>query len=516
MNKKGFTVLELIVSFTLATIIGVFLLQISLVLKNLITDLTIRSNILNSQAIITERMQDDFLNNDVRIALKCGKNCVRFIFSDYSEKVFKIENENTFKWGDYTLKLKNNSKFGDVKTNIDKNVEETFFDDSLLTINIPVKNNILEGEIFDIKIVVPYNSEILYVQDNLDFSSNNNEYYLGLKGNKTYILDNESIFADPGSYVYYGEKTCTMKNNVNYEQIKNGSNKKVTNNFDGGGICSNLSVEINYEPLRVVNSKYVNGNYDVAYNLKINGVSKLITKRHIIVIQKTNRFKYTGTYQIFTADISGYYKLETWGAGGVNAPKSYGAYATSTLRLLKGEKLYVYVGQSNNSRRGVPNFNTNYPSSLIFNGYSGGGATDIRTSTSLNNRILVAAGGGSGNKDNSSCGYGMNQNGVNNSCQTLPVTGASTICGPGGGYNSVNNSLFVDCNDVASGGNSYATNSFVFNGRRVIVVNNNENYNIKVIGGNLSMMNPYTASIMSHGNSGDGYAIITYVGDVLE
>ena len=518
MNKKGFTVLELIVSFTLSTIIGTFLLQICIILKNLVTDVTVRTNIVNAQAIITERMQDDFLSMDARVALKCGKNCIRFIFADYSEKVFKIENNNIFKWGDYTLKLKNGSKFDNVKIEIDKKIESSFFDNSILTINIPTSNEILEDEIFDIKIVIPYNDEILYISDDLDFSSDNNEYYLGVNGNKTFILDNESIFVDPGSYVYYGEKTCTMKNDVNYEQIKNGSTKKITNVFEGGGICSDLSVDINYEPLKISNNKYINGNYDVTYNLKINGASTISTKRHIIVIQKTNRFKYTGGYQTFVADISGYYKLETWGGAGVNALNSYGAYASSTIRLLKDDRLYIYVGQTNNSLIGVPNFNTNYPSGIRFNGYSGGGATDIRTSTSLNDRILVAGGGGgSGSKKvGYFCGYGMDETSASTSCKTIDVTPTSTICGPGGGYNSITSSLFVDCNDVATGGNSYVKDSFTLNGRTVTVVNNKTNYNKKIISGKFSMMNPYTSSLSQFGNTGDGYAIITYIGDVLE
>ena len=515
MNNKGFTVLELIVSFTLATIIGTFLLQINMVLKTLVTDTTIKSNIVNSGAIITERIQDDFFTNDARIALKCGENCIRFIFSDYTEKVFKIENGDTFKWGDYTLRLKNQSKFGNVITEVNKNIETSIFDNSILTISIPVTNEILEDEVYDVKIVVPYNSEILYVSDDLNFESNNNEYYLGLNGNKTFILDNESIFSDPGSYVYYGDKTCTMINNVNYEQIKKGTNKKVINTFEGGGICSNLSVEINYEALRVNNNKYVNGNYDVTYDLKINGVPTLTTKRHIIVIAKTNRFRFTGSYQTFTAPISGYYKLETWGASGVLAPNSYGAYASSTVRLLKGDKLYIYVGQSNNSIRGVPNFNTNYPSGITFNGYSGGGATDIRTSTSLSDRILVASGGGSGNKSDVNCGYGQNSAGVN-SCITNTITPSSTICGPGGGYNSINSSLFVDCNDIATGGNSYVKDSFTLSGRTLTIVNDVTDFNKKIINGKSQMMNPYTSELESHGNEGDGYAIITYSSDVLE
>ena len=71
----------------------------------------------------------------------------------------------------------------------------------------------------DIVIMKQQEKDQCFCDKNLyDFGNNENEYYLGLNGDKTYILDTESIFTDPGTYVYYGEKTCTMNNNNNYEK----------------------------------------------------------------------------------------------------------------------------------------------------------------------------------------------------------------------------------------------------------------------------------------------------------
>ena len=79
MNKKGFTIVELIVSFSLAAMIGFFLLRITMVIKDLYTDSYVKTNIMSKQNIMTERMYDDFLYNDVKVVLKCGNNCLRFI-----------------------------------------------------------------------------------------------------------------------------------------------------------------------------------------------------------------------------------------------------------------------------------------------------------------------------------------------------------------------------------------------------------------------------------------------------
>ena len=58
MKKNGFTVLELIVSFTLAATIGFFLLKITMVIKDLYNTSMIRTNIINKQNII-ETIRND-------------------------------------------------------------------------------------------------------------------------------------------------------------------------------------------------------------------------------------------------------------------------------------------------------------------------------------------------------------------------------------------------------------------------------------------------------------------------
>ena len=113
--------------------------------------------------------------------------------------------------------------------------------------------------------------------------------------------------------------------------------------------------------------------------------------------------------QIFTAPLATSYKIECWGASGGGADINNGGsggYVSGKISLTKDLVLYVYIGQRGNNR-------DNYSSTYMFNGggYAnnldtycgscGGGATDIRTingnwdnSTSLNSRIMIAAGGG--------------------------------------------------------------------------------------------------------------------------
>ncbi len=139
-------------------------------------------------------------------------------------------------------------------------------------------------------------------------------------------------------------------------------------------------------------------------------------------------FDYTGDEQTFEVPVNGTYNLETWGAqGGItynfSSTGGSGAYASGTLKVNEGTKLYLYIGGSGengiNSRAAV----------LVKGGYNGGGsngaldgissggggATDIRLINgtwddfaSLKSRIMVAGGGGGGGIRNTGAAGGQN------------------------------------------------------------------------------------------------------------
>lgn len=125
-------------------------------------------------------------------------------------------------------------------------------------------------------------------------------------------------------------------------------------------------------------------------------------------------FNYTGAAQEYTIPISGYYRLEAWGASSdpTNSMAGQGGYTAGTVYLSAGTKLYIYVGEAgkyvNSGNNIAPaTFNgggAGGKSGLQLGGHqgaSGGGASDIRltggawnNTASLQSRILVAGGGG--------------------------------------------------------------------------------------------------------------------------
>jgi uncharacterized repeat protein (TIGR02543 family) len=152
-------------------------------------------------------------------------------------------------------------------------------------------------------------------------------------------------------------------------------------------------------------------------------------------------FNYTGDVQIFTAPVTGVYKLQVWGAEGADTEthNAYGyggkgGYSEGSISLIKGQVLYVCIGgkpQMNTFREyhhydgghdggynggAKGNFRTwdsdESPAGgwQSVGGSSGGGATHIAMTTNrgvlanyIDNKseVLIVAGGGGG----STCGY---------------------------------------------------------------------------------------------------------------
>ncbi len=171
------------------------------------------------------------------------------------------------------------------------------------------------------------------------------------------------------------------------------------------------------------------GIYEINYVVTYGGKTTTFT-RNVAVIGKELVFKRnTSGYTIFIAPMTGYYKVELWGAQGGNAllnaatggKGGKGAYTSGYIYLTQNDKLYMYVGG-----KGGDGTTALTAATAGYNGGGtgdhdnsdnevaggGGGATDIRyfgstipsssdlawnSTLGLNSRIMVAAGGGGGN-----------------------------------------------------------------------------------------------------------------------
>ena len=290
-----------------------------------------------------------------------------------------------------------------------------------------------------------------------------------------------------------------------------------------------------------------------------------------VLNREVTTFEYTGNYAIFTAKDSGMYKIEVWGASGGRAlcngslcgTPGNGGYASGNIYLSLGEKLYVYVGEKGRNAvlytNVVGSFNgggsATHDNNDNESAGAGGGATDVRlvpgdwdNAESLASRIIVAGGGGGSSWDKTAgVGGGINggDNAAGGALGATQTTGyafgigkngvgagnSDGVAGGGGGYwggLSYDNSS----GECASGGSGYvsghtgcvaiqspsniAPKTGCDNGTtdKECSIHYSEKYfsDTVLLDGN-TLVPTYDGFFVSMGNSGNGYAKITFLGD---
>ena len=226
---------------------------------------------------------------------------------------------------------------------------------------------------------------------------------------------------------------------------------------------------------------------------------------------KVTKFTFTGNYQEFNVETTGYYKIECIGARGGSSIASgskssnggYGGYTSGVIKLKQGEKIYVYVGGHGADAK-VGKDSTNgynggglgtWDHSDDESAGAGGGATDIRLIAgewndfeSLKSRIMVAAGGG-GASYHTEGGAGGGLKGLTNRTRSVPGTQTSGykfgvgqdgygtgdsdgVAGSGGGYYGGTTSDYADVSEAGAGGSSFISG---YSGCDAIAENSTEN-----------------------------------------
>lgn len=154
MNKKGITIVELIVSFALTAVIGLFLIQIVLFLRENYMVTGIKNEILSKQSMISNRINNLLdSKNIISINSDCGNNCISIMFDDYSNETISLDkNANKIIVGNYVAKFPNGSQIGDIVleeyTNINKNI---------IAIKVQITNSLIKDDVFNLNVIKQYN-----------------------------------------------------------------------------------------------------------------------------------------------------------------------------------------------------------------------------------------------------------------------------------------------------------------------------------------------------------------------
>ena len=166
-----------------------------------------------------------------------------------------------------------------------------------------------------------------------------------------------------------------------------------------------LRIWLNFTGLSIQEKEALNGQ-QVFFKIKIEA------EQHLGEVEEGIDFVYNGKVQEFTAQKSGYYKVELWGAQGGSAKGGLGGHTNGTIYLEKNDTIYLYIGGQPASNSGGWNGGGRDSNDHmnIERAFGGGGATDVRLTkasatetvwneiTSLRSRIMVAAGGAGASK----------------------------------------------------------------------------------------------------------------------
>ena len=369
-QQKGFTVVELIVSFSLTLVVILLLFQVIISLKELYVKDGLKSELVAKQSIMMQKVMTDFDHNKISQATRCGDDCFQFTFEDGHETSLTLDRaKGIFHYGDYTTKLIENCSFGTIEIKNKTSVGvATGKKDSMIHIAIPVHSSNVKGD-YGLNLVYQYDSRKTSIGDLNESQETTGKEQILLRGLKEMVLLDGETYEEPGYFVKLEDGTS----------ILNDSRVAIT-----GSVGTAL------------------GTYTLTYTLKnASGTTISSISRTVKRIAQVYRYDYTGTTQSFIAPVNGIYKVELWGAqggdgkserldttvDGVAVPLSgaNGAYTKGNIDLTKNETMYLQVGgkggnggaPSELTPKGGYNGGGNGSAWYQFGG-AGGGATDLR------------------------------------------------------------------------------------------------------------------------------------------
>lgn len=201
-NNKGFTLIELAVSFCLAATISIMLLQLVLSLKEVYISGDIKTTMLNKQGIMVKKIYDDLNAKQINSITSCGLSCLNFKYNDGSESNLLVDPGNrTLTYKDYTLQLDSSSKFGKVSFTYEEPdyTSQSISDDSIFNISIPIYSKLLDDD-FGIHIVKTYNHNLTTINTNTELA-NTKVTISGVDTSLAYALDTDDNSKLAGIFV---------------------------------------------------------------------------------------------------------------------------------------------------------------------------------------------------------------------------------------------------------------------------------------------------------------------------
>jgi competence protein ComGC len=174
-KNKGFTLVEIIVTFCLISTISFLLFQIILSLKNLYTSYDYKTVLLVDQGNLTRKINDDFFDMSLESVSACSdvtsshKLCLNFNLIDYTvtnddgthkQVTKKLEVfEDKIIYDEFAMSIPTGSKLGNISAVISYISDDTLKYNSFLTIDVPLTNKLTGDTDFGLHVTTQFYTE---------------------------------------------------------------------------------------------------------------------------------------------------------------------------------------------------------------------------------------------------------------------------------------------------------------------------------------------------------------------
>lgn len=308
MNKKAFTLVELIVSFSLAVVICIFLLQLILSLKTLYDNSGVKTEILNKQSLISNQINNTFNSKTISSLSNCGEACINVNYTDNTKDILKIDyNTNTLQFGNFYTTLPENTYFKNASVDIIySGVVDNNSNDALLSIIIPIENERIKKEKFGLNIVYQFNSNKSNIEY-VNFSSSEN--YIVLKGDTEQVFNSKTAYIEEGYTVYDKNGNVTtgtvdIDNPLTNLPYKTGNYKiKYSLKDSSGNIISQATRSVTVTPSTYnITNLVTNGSFEDG----ISGWDNVMSSITHEIITDSNNAKFGSSYAKIIFDAGGW------------------------------------------------------------------------------------------------------------------------------------------------------------------------------------------------------------------
>ena len=166
-NKKGFTLVELLVSFALITAISLAFFRTILSLQQEQLKNIAKNNYKAFTIVLNNSIQKDFLNDNIEKIISCGDSCYDITYTKNGIIRLSLDKEKKIiTYGNIKEKLPADYKFiGDIE--FTSYINSYDGNDSYIALNINVKSNYEKG-IDNIKYVYQYDSDNEIIELDVD------------------------------------------------------------------------------------------------------------------------------------------------------------------------------------------------------------------------------------------------------------------------------------------------------------------------------------------------------------